>query len=122
MREFKFRYWDTANGNWEKKFHYFDLEPKDSQVVGCGVIILPLDRPNRYVIQQFTGLKDKNGMDLYEGDILEAVGRRFETKWSFIGGHWEFIDHKNRTGDIIYNMPTEIKIVGNIFENPELLS
>jgi len=138
---FKFRYWDTVDGNWDHKFNYFQLEPrKESNVIGC--TILPLDRSDRYVIQQFTGLLDKNGREIYEGDIVSySVGSIMDKDDS---GHIEkstIIYHNGYFGLSNYKyddcqiMPLgfnfgilgkltknyECKIIGNIFENPELL-
>ena len=95
-----------------------------------------------FIIQQFTGLKDKNGKEIYEGDIV-SIEDHYEIE--FYGGEVE-----NRLGKIVYsdkNMAfiisfnlksnkinednslsydtlnmSSIKIKGNIFENPELLN
>jgi uncharacterized phage protein (TIGR01671 family) len=121
MREFKFRYWDTANGNWKKKFHYFDLEPrKDSLVVGCEIIVLPLDRPNRYIIQQYTGLKDDNGKEIYEGDIMKHHNTNRYGVVKMEMGQW--LLHFKET-NVFYDLyGSDNEVVGNIFEDPELLS
>ncbi|GAH04127.1 unnamed protein product, partial [marine sediment metagenome] len=88
---------------------------------------------NRYVLMQYTGLKDCKGKEIYEGDIVEYYFYK-ETaivKWSdhfsrlhlhFIGEYREHL--KNKHGIYIFDWTypkMELKIIGNIYENPELL-
>ncbi len=119
MREIKFRAWDTETkemfigiDNIKEKYEgiiLFDelLNPKKA---GCPEL----------EIMQFTGLKDKNGKEIFEGDILEGRKIKGEVRFKddcFMVFYDEFgIGLK---GFINNEKPIEVK--GNKFENPELL-
>jgi uncharacterized phage protein (TIGR01671 family) len=120
MREIKFRIWDSKN----KRFVYFEgiFNKLDNNLIG-------------EIGQQYTGLKDKNGKEIYEGDILEIWdGRKlpvefgeyftgFERRDSHNG--WYLASNK-AISDIALDERYAVEeygvtVVGNIFENPELL-
>lgn len=108
MREIKFRAWDKkGNKMWEWE------EIKDKVNLGK---IFSSDWEN-WKSMQYTGLKDKNGVEIYEGDIVKYWAPQYKPdiisviKFDKKTGGWEgFI------GDT-----KEYKIIGNIYENPELL-
>jgi len=70
-----------------------------------------------YVVQQFTEEQDKNGKDIWEGDIViwDGWGEEYKTEIIFSGGSFLFDD--SPIGDYF----RELEIIGNIFENPELI-
>jgi uncharacterized phage protein (TIGR01671 family) len=106
-REIKFRAWDGKN------FIYSE------NVTGSywGDIILDGAGPE-YVIQQYTGLRDKNGKEIYEGDIVQY---KYPCSDYFIGKIY-FKDGSFRLHDsYIDDVETELEIIGNIYEHKHLL-
>ena len=78
------------------------------------------------VIMQSTGLKDKNGKEIFEGDILDYKGRKALVRWhgSYASFIYRFVDepHKrNAEWKPLYLAYMKCEIIGNIYDNPELL-
>lgn len=114
MREIKFRAWDKKGKVW-LEWGSFDL--------------FQMLKNDRYVVVQYTGLKDKKGKEIYEGDILAFIFPNNSNKgiapivWEY--GCWNVTDFKNEAGsNNIYNLypTTDCEVIGNIKENPELLN
>ena len=107
-------------------------------------IIIKYDIENQiYPIMQYTGLKDKNGKEIYEGDIVrylpyDNLGHLTEFKidkvvWGEMGDsdgyshskHYEYIVGSDSLADIAdsdYPEEAECEVIGNIYENPDLLN
>ncbi len=118
MRELKFRAWD-------KETKTIILDTTIHAITFSGEIwkisdSIFKDETKRFEIMQFTGLKDKNGKEIYEGDIMYVAGVGnveiifnegcFGYMWE--GGLYNF--YEDQEGDIE-------RVIGNIYENPELL-
>ena len=78
------------------------------------------------VIMQSTGLKDKNGKEIFEGDIVDYKGREAVVKWhgSYASFIYRFVDGLQERGskwDPLFLACYHFEILGNIYENPELL-
>lgn len=80
-------------------------------------------------LMQYTGLKDKNGVEIYEGDIVrithpfkdrEWVGEIEYDRYAF-GGKGFYFTHFDTPGDLFSEGTDYIEVVGNIYENPDLL-
>ena len=128
-RQLKFRVWDKL----EKRFIYSDRGYQGHYVLSLDGKFHNLQNGSggeECVVQQFTGIKDGNGNEVWEGDILvekrdgsrgEAnIGQVFFAAGTFmINGDGTLYDHVHSfSPDILEDYTVE----GNIFENPELLN
>ena len=143
MRELKFRVWDG------EKFLRSSFGKKDAEFISLKIEggILPqygglINYHKTMVVQQYTGMKDRNGKEIYEGDIVKCfatlnknydenlkeqkrrcfnnvvdywcgnLGVGFRLK----GTHYQVMLKKHH----VYNF--DMEVIGNIYENPELLN
>lgn len=101
MRNIKFRYWNGQN--------FSEIKLGDGWY----------DMPENIVFQQFTGLLDKNGKEIYEGDLVMNNDHMWEITWKEGCVYIE-----NRTGKGTWWIGGEhmhCEIIGNIYENKDLL-
>lgn len=78
------------------------------------------------VLMQSTGLKDKNGKEIFEGDIVDYKGRKAVVKWhgSYASFIYRFVDElkeRNSEWHPLFLAYYRFEVIGNKFENPELL-
>lgn len=119
MREIKFRAWHKA----DKKIY-------EVIAFNLGKWFLrgkahPMPR-SAIELLQYTGLKDKNGINIYEGDIVEMVsmgpgGVDLKGVVEMAEGSFYICSHENQLSTYLYNELSVIKIIGNIHEHPHLL-
>ncbi len=94
-----------------------DAKWMDAEFVRNAVSGNPL--PEGWAVRQFTGLLDKNGKEIYEGDILKGNGDFDKTaivEWE--GGGFHGVGGYKHMG---HNFFKDLEIIGNIYENPKLL-
>ena len=116
-REIKFRAWDRTHKRW--RFEYRIRH--DGSLVNCQGKPIHGNRAKSYELMQYTGLKDKNDKEIYEGDILlnEVFGDYWEIRWNLKYGHWEAHQTKEDVNEELGHL-MGFEIIGNIYENPEL--
>ena len=82
--------------------------------------------PDEIELMQSTGLKDKNGKEIFEGDIVDYKGRKAVVKWhgSYASFIYRFVDElQERVSEWhpLFLAYYHFEVIGNIYENPELL-
>ena len=131
MRNFEFREWVEIISRfkfraWVDPFNYYiyDIQERVDMFEW-------FDNPT-IRIEQYTGLKDKNDQEIYEGDIVKFTdlelamnptgvvcfsdGKFFIKDWEFDDGSYHIVDFYD------YNVPQrDFEVIGNIHEDPELL-
>ena len=132
QREIKFRAWDKKRKKMIKVGEInFNQVGELDYIVSTNGDILGWD----FILMQYTGLKDRNGKEIYEGDIVKCCkdGKEFigEIIWGkFAKFLVDLCNLKNDGGiydfshfiyDEVRNRIVNLEVIGNIFENPELL-
>ena len=115
MRPIKFRSWDK-----EKKLmiHDQDQDAQKHYIIKPGAWIHETVWRIGQIygtLMQFTGLKDSAGKEIYEGDILNSGGWINQVEWCEDHSQWWCGDH-------VLTELRNLEIIGNIYQNPELLS
>ncbi len=121
MRTIKFRAWDnTRQTMWLAEelteiFLYHDIGSV------AYLFNFAMDKVTDFELMQYTGLKDKDTKDVYDGDIIKVDGTYWEAYWSL--GSWfaTKLKVKNVNDPLLVTLASKGHVVGNMYENPGLL-
>lgn len=118
--EIKYKAWDEARKEWiPGNLLFMDY---DGQVLAGDIYNPPftLISPKNVVIN--TGLKDKNGREIYEGDVITIPAwRNAQFKVVFEAGMFRAVEGERKISMATFKGEVRCEVIGNIFENSELL-
>lgn len=117
-REIKFRARHKLKKRWftgREILGYINIISNDDKYIAGNFLQIPSLSDYDFVFVQYTGLTDKNGVEIYDGDIVDYPNNginevKLEKGCCWLNGH--ILGHLN---------PDHLEVIGNVFENPELL-
>ena len=126
MRIIKFRGKKPSNGDWVygSLVSSKDIDPAIYFQTGNGAVkTMEWVYVKGDTVGQFTSLYDKNGKEIYEGDILKVQGMDEKIEVRFVRGVFAFLWNGDLDEEAPINAPTQewAEVIGNIHDNPKLL-
>lgn len=119
-REIKFRAW------FEERKRFLDTDEWYMGALGSKYLsyaVKPYNK-NDIIVEQYTGLRDKNGKEIYEGDIMRYDAIDYKVLWAdyYAGFETKRLNSPwNNAGLTLHFLASVGRVIGNIHENPELL-
>lgn len=126
QREIKFKAWNRHVGVWvDKLCLYLD----DSEIGDVSEAYHNIENTDDYILVQYIGIEDIDGKPIYEGDIVEGECATYGKSIAvvgldtYLGAYYTNIDYYpcEPFTHCLYMKQEHNKIIGNVFENPELL-
>ena len=119
MKGLKFRVWDIERECYLDETELAGVTPDGKYILYIEEEeISKLEIEGNYIIEQYTSLKDKNGKEIYEGDLVAYEKNNIASVRFEYGGFYPFVEPYNDFG-----CPSgkEVEVIGNIHENADLL-
>lgn len=111
-REIKFRAWCKKNKVWQKRFN---VTQDGNFSIGNGA-----NYSEKIILMQYTGLHDKNGVEIYDGDIVFRSHYQYEVQ--FIDGAFMVLTKNYGFKNIGKYTKNSFEVIGNIYQNKNLLT
>lgn len=126
MRPIKFRAWDKKFELWlgvANEMCSWEIGATSGKVASVPIGWNGSEDDADFEIMQFTGLTDKNGKEIYEGDILggDSISGGYRVFWNDAKAAWDVQGGSGYLTGWITTWNLGIEVIGNIYENPELL-
>lgn len=119
-----FRAWDKLN-NEMYVVEQINFDCGEFESIGYGITFLR--GADKIELMQSTGLKDKNGEEIFEGDVIRQVRTQPTTEnetitgvVTMLEGAWLIMNDCEQLASYLWSETDENEIIGNIYENPEL--
>ena len=121
MKGLKFRVWDKERECYLDEIELAGITPDGRYIWYIEEEeISRLEIDENYVVEQFTGLKDKNGEEIYEGDIVSVRNKNRKNEYDI--GVVEFGKAAFRCPFLLGKYHSgQVEVIGNVHENPDLL-
>ena len=123
MRDVKFRVWNTETNKMITNVKEMGVFALQSIYSIDEFLVIPTNE--KYPLMQYTGLKDKNGVEIYEGDIIKYDFNELNYRIEFLNAEFiarRFYENIENLYPTEFDYGKECEVIGNIYENKELLN